>query len=114
MQVHPPHPAQQTGGEITVGYLNCRGQTGLNLVKQQQIENFVARYKVHIVNLQEVDLPRESFSNCPLITSLYQIISNNSPTGHGTAVLVHRDLEINIIQLNFTLQSKLCQVNSAE
>ena len=101
-QYNPPHPpaAQQAGGVLTVGYMNCRGQSGLNFDKQKQIESFIVKNKVTILNLQEVDISDDSFKLCPVISSSYQVISNNSPTKYGTAVLVQNDLEVTNIQFD--------------
>ena len=96
---HPPD-AQHLVGALTVGYMNCRGQTGLNLEKQKQIELFILKNKVHILNLQEININSDGFKLCPVISSGYQVISNNSPTKYGTAVLVQNDLEVSNLQFD--------------
>ena len=42
-------------------FLNIKGQTGLKLDKQQQIESLVIKYKVDAIHLQEVNIDEESF-----------------------------------------------------
>ena len=97
----PPHrAAQQLGGVFKVGYMNCRGQSGLNLVKQQQIETFLVKNNLYVLNLQEIDISEDSFKSCPVISSSFLVIPNNSPTKYGTAVLVHNDLEVTNIQFD--------------
>ena len=97
----PPHlTASQSGGVLKVGYMNCRGQSGLNLVKQQQIETFLIRNNLLVLNLQEVHISDDSFNSCPVISSRYHVISNNSPTKYGTAVIVHNELDVTNIQFD--------------
>ena len=75
-----------------VAYINIRGQTGLSESKQAQIESFVIRNKVDVLHLQEVNITEDSFFHCNVISSSYNIISNNSPTKYGTASIVSTDL----------------------
>ena len=71
--------------------MNIRGQTGLNMAKQMQIQSFLSRYKIDILHLQEVDIDSDSFLNCDSLNSSYIILSNNSPTKYGTASLVRSE-----------------------
>ena len=67
-----------SGQILTITYMNIRGQTGLKIEKQVQIEAFIKQYKVDILHLQEVNIDRDSFSSCDFITSNFNILQNNS------------------------------------
>ena len=41
---------------INVAYLNIRGQTGLDITKQIQIEKFMKAFKIDILNCQEINI----------------------------------------------------------
>ena len=41
---------------ITVAYMNIRGQTGLDITKQVQIEHFLKFYSVDILHCQEINI----------------------------------------------------------
>ena len=77
---------------LTIAFMNIRGQTGLNISKQIQIENFIKSYKVDILNCQEINISDETFSTCNLISSQYDIISNNAENKYGTCCLVSNNL----------------------
>ena len=77
---------------LTLAYLNIRGQSGLNKVKQLQIEAFAKTYNCDIMNLQEAHIEPESFTSCDFIQSSYNIIENNSLNKYGTASLVKSNL----------------------
>ena len=72
--------------------MNIHGQTGLSCTKQTQIESFISKEKIDILHLQEVNIDEDSFSTCHHGLSNYNLISNNSPTGYGTASLIKSDL----------------------
>ena len=76
---------------LTIGFMNIRGQTGLSSAKQAQIESFLVKHKLDVLNLQEINISDDSFSNSDTISCSYNIISNNSPTKYGTASLVKSD-----------------------
>ena len=57
---------------ITVGFINIRGQTGLSLSKQLQIEKFIRENDIDILHLQEANIEDETFSNCNLIASNFK------------------------------------------
>ena len=76
---------------LTIGFMNIRGQTGLSSAKQAQIESFLVKHKLDVLNLQEINIIDDSFSNSDTISCSYNIISNNSPTKYGTASLVKSD-----------------------
>ena len=56
-------------GTVTVAYLNIHGQTGLYTSKQKQIEDFLIKNQVDILNCQEINIEEESFNQCPYIIS---------------------------------------------
>ena len=73
---------------IRVAFMNIRGQSGLKVDKQVQIEAFMKRNKCDILHLQEVNIDSESFSTCDFISSNFNIYQNNSINKYGTASLV--------------------------
>ena len=77
---------------ITLAYMNIRGQTGLDEIKQVQIENFIKSYNIDILNCQEINISEDSFSNCDYITSSYDIITNNAQNKYGTCCIVSNNL----------------------
>ena len=72
-------------------FLNIQGQTGLKSDKSEQIENFVKKYKVDALHLQEINISEDSFSNCDFLMSNYNILPNNSVNKYGTATLIRSD-----------------------
>ena len=83
---------------LTVAFINIRGQSGLTIQKQLQIESFIRYNKCDIINLQEINIDDESFSSCDFINSSYNIISNNSVNKYGTASLVKAELSVENIR----------------
>ena len=79
---------------LTVGFINIRGQTGLNLPKQLQIEQFLRNNNLDILHLQEANIEDDTFSECYLISSSYNIIVNNSQNKYGTASLVKTEFDV--------------------
>ena len=73
---------------LTIGYMNVRGQSGLTVVKQLQIEAFAEINNCDIIHLQEAHIVSETFSTCDFIQSTYNIIENNSTNKYGTASLI--------------------------
>ena len=83
---------------LTLALVNIHGQTGLNQSKQMQIETFLHHHKIDILHLQETNILDDTFRNCNLINSSYNILINNSPTKYGTATLIKSDLEaVNLV-----------------
>ena len=39
---------------LNIAYMNVHGQSGLELSKELQIENFIKTYKIDILNCQEI------------------------------------------------------------
>ena len=79
-----------TDQNIIVAYLNIQGQSGLNIAKEKQIENFLLRNRIDILNLQEINIDENSFKQCSLLSANYYIISNNAINKYGTAILVKK------------------------
>ena len=50
---------------LTVAFINIRGQSGLTIRKQLQIESFIRYNKCDIINLQEINIDDESFCQTP-------------------------------------------------
>ena len=73
---------------ITIAYMNVRGQTGLDLVKQLQIEHFLKSYRIDILNCQEINISEDSFTSCDYVTSAYNILTNNAQNKYGTCSFV--------------------------
>ena len=73
--------------------MNIQGQTKLPLSKQLQIEDFVKFNNIDILHIQEIDICDESFSECNLLSSSYNILSNNSRNKYGTASIIRSDLD---------------------
>ena len=58
---------------LKVAFLNTHGQTGLNYNKQLQIESFLIRNKIDVLNLQEVHISNDTFSKYDKISTSYNI-----------------------------------------
>ena len=72
--------------------MNIRGQTGLTLSKQTQIELFIKKYDLDALHLQEINIESESFSKCHYLSANYNIWANNSVNKYGTASIIRSDL----------------------
>ena len=57
---------EPTSSELVIAYLNCHGQTGLNLAKQLQIEQFVKSVKIDILHMQESFIDDDTLLDQPL------------------------------------------------
>ena len=77
---------------LTISYVNIRGQTGLQVEKQFQIEAFIKINKCDILHLQECHIESDTFSECNFIQSNFTVITNNAQNKYGTASLVKNDL----------------------
>ena len=86
---------------LIVATLNIRGQSGLDITKQKQIEDFIKLHKIDILHCQEIEIDESSFESCHLLATNFQIIQNNSPINrYGTASLVRNDLIIENVNLD--------------
>ena len=72
---------------LKVGFINIRGQTGLKLPKHLQIENFIRENCLDILHLQESNIEEDTFSECTLIASSFNLIVNNSQNKYGTSFI---------------------------
>ena len=77
---------------LRIGFMNIRGQTGLPISKQIQIEAFIIREKLDILHLQEINISEDSFTNCKTISNGFSIISNNAVNKYGTATIIKSEL----------------------
>ena len=68
--------------------MNIHGQSGLNNSKEKQIEDFIKRHKIDVLNCQEINIEDKSFHSCKFISSNYHIISNNAINKFGTATII--------------------------
>ena len=85
---------------FNIAFINIRGQTGFNLSKQKQIEEFIRINKIDILHLQESNIAEETFTECKMISSSYNIIANNSQNNYGTASLIRNDFETKNITMD--------------
>ena len=76
---------------VNIAYMNICGQTGLNRSKQRQIEEFLKKNNIDILNCQEINVEEDTFAQCPFITSNYSILPNNAINKYGTAVLIKNE-----------------------
>ena len=79
---------------LTIAYINVHGQSKMTETKQMQIEDFMKFNKVDVAHLQEIEICDETFSTCNLISSSYDILSNNAAHKYGTASLVKSCLPV--------------------
>ena len=85
---------------FTSAFINIRGQTGLLISKQLQIEHFVKENNIDILHLQETNIENDTFSECNYLTSNYRIIVNNSQNKYGTASLVKNEFDVKNIAMD--------------
>ena len=75
-------------------YINTYGQTKMTMEKQLQIQDILKHKSCDIIHLQEVDFDGFTFENCHFILNNYNIITNNSQSGYGTASLVKNEFNV--------------------
>ena len=64
----------EQNSSLTVAYMNIQRQTGLNVSKQTQIEEFLKKNKIDILNCQEINIEEDSFKSCSVqVTILFRI-----------------------------------------
>ena len=85
---------------LNIAYMNIRGQTGLTLEKQLQIQHFISQNDIDILHCQEIDVLEDTFNECTLITSSYNVITNNSKNKYGTATIVRNEFSVENITLD--------------
>ena len=72
---------------LVISYLNLRGQTGLPVEKQFQVENFLKENNCDILHLQEAQIDKNTFGECNFIGDNFAVISNNAKNKYGPLVL---------------------------
>ena len=87
--------------KITVAFINIRGQTGFNSAKQFQIEEFIRHNRIDILHLQESNIEENTFNDCKLITSSFNLIVNNSQNKYGIASLVKNEFQAENVTMEF-------------
>ena len=85
---------------ITIGFLNIHGQSGLPVTKQKQIEDFIRRNNLDILNCQEINIEEEKFSQCNFLSSNYTVISNNAQKKYGTATIYKNNFSVENFKLD--------------
>ena len=85
---------------LNIAYLNCHGQTGFNLSKQLQIEEFIQQNQLDVLHLQETFIEEDTFSECKFISSNFTLIHKNSNNRYGTASLIKFCLQIENVILH--------------
>ena len=55
-----------TVSTIKIAYMNIRGQTGLDITKQIQIEKCLQSNKIDILNCQDINIKDDDFSQIVL------------------------------------------------
>ena len=80
-------------GNINILFLNIQAQTKFELAKQLQLQDLVRKYNIDILQLQEIDIDKDTFEACDFIRTNYNVITNNSDNKYGTASLIKTDLE---------------------
>ena len=67
--------------QINIAFINIRGQTGLNLAKQVQLEDFIKQNRIDILHLQESNIEENTFSDvksCFFRSSWYGVVSSGN------------------------------------
>ena len=85
---------------INIAYINIKGQTGLHLSKQLQLEHFIQMNDIDILHCQEIDIQEDTFDECNYINASYNIISNNSQNKYGTATMVKNEFHVENIRFD--------------
>ena len=80
--------------------MNIRGQTGLDISKQNQIQDFLKRNHVDILHCQEINVEEDSFSQCNYIAANYNVYSNNALNKYGTASIVKNDFNVENLKMD--------------
>ena len=94
---------------LTFGSLNICGQSGLNLVKQKQIEDFISSYRLDVLACQEINIADETFDQCRQIQQNYTIVRNNAINKYGTALLISN--QINFDNLQCDTEGRIMAIN---
>ena len=85
---------------LTIAHLNIHGQSGLQIPKQKQIEDFIKFNNIDILHCQEINISDESFEGCNYIKSCFNIIQNNATNKYGTASIVKNFLKVENVKMD--------------
>ena len=91
--------------------MNIRGQTALNISKQNQIQDFLKKNDIDILHCQEINIQEDSFSQCNHIAANYNIYSNNSLSKYGTASIVKNDLMVENVKMDTEGRAIIFDIN---
>ena len=69
------------------------GQTGLQIPKQKQLEDFIRRNNIDVLHTQEINIVEDMFSQCHFLSSNYSIIKNNALNTYGTATFLKSEYQ---------------------
>ena len=94
---------------LTFGSLNICGQSGLNVVKQKQIEHFISSYRIDVLACQEINVDNETFSQCRQIRQNYTTVQNNAMNKYGTAFIISNQVNFDHIQCD--TEGRIMSVN---
>jgi exonuclease III len=73
-------------------------QSGLNVAKQLQTQDFIQRNSIDILHCQEINIDEDSFKNCDNLNASYNIHANNAINKYGTASIVRNNLSVQNIR----------------
>ena len=59
----------QENNILTISYMNIHGQSKLPTVKQLQIQDFIKYNKNDILQMQEIEIDDETFTECEYLSS---------------------------------------------
>ena len=73
---------------LSIGNLNCRGQSKMSLAKMLQIQHTIRTNNLDLLFCQETYLEENNLEHCEFIRSNFDLIKNNAGNEFGTAVFV--------------------------
>ena len=73
-------------------------QSGLNVAKQLQTQDFIQRNDIDILHCQEINIDEDSFKTCDILNANYDIHANNALNKYGTASIVRSNLKVDNIR----------------
>ena len=92
---------------LNISYLNMHGldtgQTGLQIPKQKQLEDFIRRNNIDVLHTQEINIVEDMFSQCHFLSSNYTSIQNNALNKYGTATFLKTEYQPENIQVDTSL-----------
>ena len=95
---------------LTIAYMNCYGQSKLEVPKLLYIQNFLLTNKMDVLLCQETKIDANTFDQCNFIKSNYNIIKNNSHNPYGTSILAHNNIPID--EVKFDREGRIIIFNS--